>query len=121
MNNNTFGNTKAANKLEELLNDCPVVRRKIATLLSQYRWQLCCLTHKSNDINIDTIRLCMELLRDYTLNRINLKSGISLEVKSYTRNVIISQHRFTWYILEILFPLKKKTKKDLTLTKKSIQ
>ena len=86
----TFGKNQAAQRLEDLLNTNPTARRKISRLLSDYTSKLLqvCATKDPS-----TVRLCMSLLRDHNLKRIDLLEDLTPDMRSYTRNVVISRHR----------------------------
>lgn len=108
-----LGSTLAAQRMESMLDTTPIVRRKISTLLSQYTSQLLKIT-AAKDPSI--VRLCMELLRDFTLKRVELKKNIPNDIKSYTKNLIITRHRVFRKTFDELVPLMQeqdaKNKKD---------
>lgn len=86
----TFGKSIAAERLEALLEYNPRARRKIASLLSVYTHQLLMITQAKDP---RTVRLCMELLRDYTLRRLDVKSTITHEIRSYAKNIVLVRYR----------------------------
>ena len=86
----TFGRTLAAQKLEELVSQSPSARRKISSLLSDYTNQLLQITMAKEP---RTVRLCMEMLRDYTLRRLDVKTKLTDDIRSYAKNVVIYRHR----------------------------
>jgi hypothetical protein len=86
----TFGKTSAAQRLEQLVENNPSARRRVTTVLSDYTNQLLLITQVKDP---RTVRLCMELLRDYTLRRIEVKKTLTGEMKTYTQNVITTRYR----------------------------
>lgn len=107
--NFSFGRTAAAVKLEQLVKDNPSARRKVTTLLSDYTNKLLIVTQAKDP---ETVRLCMEMLRDYTLRRLDVKQNIPPEVKTYTQNVIIARYRvFRKGFDDVVRILKNKTQK----------
>ena len=86
----TFGRTAAAVKLAELVEKSPTARRQISALLSLYTSQLLEVVQAKNP---RTVRLCMELLRDYTLRRVEVKKNLTDDMKTYTKNVVITRYR----------------------------
>lgn len=86
----TFGKTLAAQRLEILLDKNPIARRKISALLSKFSDKLLLVTGAKDP---DTVRLCMDLLRDNTLKGLRSKKNLSSDVVSYAENVIKSRHR----------------------------
>lgn len=86
----TFGKTDASIRLEKLLDGNPAARRKISTLLSKYTNRLLLLTQAKD---IDTVNLCLSLLKEHAIQCINSKENISDEIKSYTKNIIIMRYR----------------------------
>jgi len=86
----TFGKTSAAQRLEQLMENNPTARRRISTVLSEYTNQLLLITQARDP---RTVRLCMELLRDYTLRRIDVKKNLTPEMKTYSQNVVITRYR----------------------------
>lgn len=91
---NSLGKSKAALKLEAILNRNPSARRKVASLLSKYTHQLLMITGAKDT---ETVRTCMELLRDYNLRRIDVKhfstESESTEIRSLTKNLVIARYR----------------------------
>ena len=86
----TFGKTLAAKRLEELLENNPSARRRVSTVLSEYTNQLLLITQAKDP---RTVKLCMELLRDYTLRRLEVKRSLTPDMKTYSQNVVISRYR----------------------------
>jgi len=86
----TFGKTKAAQRLETLVADKPVARRQLTSLLSKYSEQLIKVVGAKDPT---TVRQCWELLRDYTLRRIDVKRNLSGDMKTYAKNVVVYRHR----------------------------
>lgn len=86
----TFGKSVAAQRLEGLMANNPRARRKISTILSDYTNQLFNITTAKD---ARTIRICMELLRDYTLRRLDVKTGLTDEMRTYSQNLVIGRHR----------------------------
>lgn len=85
----TFGKTAAALRLEELVENNPPIRRRISSLLSKYTNQLLLITQMRDP---ETVRVCMELLRDHTLNRLDSKH-LPTEILTYTKNIVITRYR----------------------------
>jgi len=88
--NNTFGRSPAAQELDRLLEKNPSARRKVSTLISQYTDKL---LNISSIKDVPTALLCMSMLRDRTLERMDKKVNVSPEVVSYTKNVITAKYR----------------------------
>jgi predicted RNA-binding protein with PIN domain len=86
----TFGKTSAAQRLEQLVENSPTARRKISVILSDYTNQLLLVTQTRDP---RTVRLCMELLRDYTLRRLDVKKHLTDEMRTYAQNVVITRYR----------------------------
>jgi hypothetical protein len=86
----TFGKTSAAQKLEQLLDNNPTARRRISAVLSEYTNQLLLITQAREP---RTVRLCMELLRDYTLRRLDVKKNLTPEMRTYSQNVVVTRYR----------------------------
>lgn len=115
----TFGRTTAAYRLEKLVESNPTARRKISTLLSNYT------EHVQKIISIkdpSTVNLCLELLRDYTLRRIDIKRNLSEDIRSYAKNVVISRHRVYIQNFNFLISILEQYNKEmkLTVSKKSV-
>lgn len=107
--NFSFGCSNSAVKLEQLVKDNSSARKKITTLLSDYTNKLLIVTQAKDP---ETVRLCMELLRDYTLRRLDVKQNIPSDVKTYTQNVIIARYRiFRKEFDDIVRILENKTQK----------
>lgn len=87
---NTFGSSKAAQTLEGLISSNPYARRGISTILSQYSNMMLNITCIKNP---QTVRCCLELLRDYTLRRIDIKKHLTAEMRSYAKNVVVFRYR----------------------------
>jgi hypothetical protein len=98
----TFGKTKAAEKLEILLDNNLVARRRITILLSKYTSQLLKITGIKDP---DTVRLCMELVKNYTLNRVDIKKTLTPEIRSYVKNIILTRYRAYLHGFNDLVPL----------------
>lgn len=86
----TFGKTNAAMRLEELLETNPAARRRVSAVLSDYTSKLLLVCHAKEP---RTVRLCMELLRDYTLRRLDIKKGLTVEMKTYSQNLVVARYR----------------------------
>jgi hypothetical protein len=86
----TFGSTPASIRLEQLVENCPPARRKVQTILSLYTNQLLQITQAREP---GTVHLCMELLRDYTLRRIDVAKNLTEDMKTYTKNVVTTRYR----------------------------
>lgn len=86
----TFGNSPAANRLEVLVEESPIARRQVSTLLSIYTNQLLHITGAKDQ---RTVHLCMEMLRDNTLRRIDVKRNLTTEMKTYLKNVVVMRYR----------------------------
>jgi len=116
----TFGKTIASQKLEELLSNNPSARKKISTLLSQFTKQM--LNVIDINKNPETVHLCLELLKNYTLNRVDIKKNLTKDIRTYTKNVIVSRYRvYCRNFDEIISFIKEKDKnKFLTSTQKGV-
>jgi HD superfamily phosphodiesterase len=86
----TFGKTSAAVRLEQLVENNPTARRKISAILSEYTNQLLLIAQARDP---RTVRLCMELLRDYTLRRFDVKKSLTDDMKTYSQNLVIARYR----------------------------
>jgi hypothetical protein len=86
----TFGKTAAAQKLEQLLENSPSARRRISSVLSAYTNQLLQIVQAREP---RTVKLCMELLRNDTLHRIESNKNLSQDVKTYSQNVVMTRYR----------------------------
>jgi len=84
-----FGKSAAAVKLAELVSKNPSARRKVSSLLSEYTNQLLTITQAKDP---KTVQLCMSMLRDYTLSRVE-KTHIPHDIKTYTQNLVIARYR----------------------------
>ncbi len=114
----TFGRTLAAQRLEILVENTPSARRKISRLLSSYTSNLFLITGAQNP---ETVRLCMEMLRDYTLRRVDVTKNLTDDMRTYTKNVIVYRYRVYRHTFDELVPAvmkiigdKKKKNKNLT-------
>lgn len=106
----TFGNTRACQTLETLLDGDKSARRKVSRLLSGFTSKLFNITGAKDP---ETVLTCMELLRAQTLDRVNHLQGLSGKVRSYTRNVIIYRYRKYREAFESLIPtIRKMIEKD---------
>jgi len=108
---NTFGKSLSAERLEELLENNPSARRKVSTLLSTYTNHLLLVTQAKNP---STVRLCMDLLRDYTLNRVDIKVNLSPDIRTYTKNVIIARYRAFRHGFDTVSKMMKRLEDDNT-------
>lgn len=86
----TFGKTPSAQKLEQLLENNPNARRRVSSVLSAYTNQLLQITQAREP---RTVRLCMELLRNDMLRRLDRKKNLSEDMKTYSKNVVITRYR----------------------------
>ena len=118
---NTFGRNRAAQKLEILLKDNPSARRKISRILSSYTHRLLMVTRA---IDPATVNLCMVLLRNWAIDRVNIVSGLTDDIRSYARNIVVSRYRVYRTSFESLTPtireLLAEEKKRLTSSKKKV-
>ena len=86
----TFGKSIASQRLELLVSRDPIARRRITSLLSNFSANMQkILTIKDPDV----VLLCWKLFRDYTINRINAKTTLSDDMRTYTKNVVTSRYR----------------------------
>jgi len=122
---NTFGRTIAAHKLEMLLEENPSARRKVSRLLSSYTnnlWNV--IGVKSSD----TILMCIDLIREQTLKRVDKIQNLTPEIRSYTKNVVTCRYRvyrqcFENRIMPVLnemMAMMVQEKKDLTSETKEV-
>ena len=102
---NTFGSTKAAQKLETLLKDNPSARRKVSRLLSTYTSKLFNITGAKDP---ETVITCMQLLREHTLNRVDIQKNLDAKVRSYAKNVVVYRYRVYRESFEALIPALRK-------------
>ena len=108
----TFGKTIAAQRLENLVADNPIARRRISTLVSKFTAQMLSIVSAKDP---DTVRLCWELLRDYTLRRIDVKKHLTDDMKTYTKNVIISRYRIYCHNFDELVSIMESSKEKKEL------
>ena len=86
-----FGKTKAAIALAEMVEENPTARRRISSLLSEFSHQMMTIVLAREP---KTVIICLKLLRDYTIGRLdNTKSILPEKIKSYAKNVIVYRHR----------------------------
>ncbi len=111
----TFGGTRAAQRLETLVENNPTARRKISALLSNYSRTLLLIVRVHD---ASTVRFCWQMLRDYTLNRLDKKTGLTEEMKTYTKNVII--YRYRVYLKEFNDLINRIKQQGLTSGKKGV-
>lgn len=86
----TFGKTPAAIKLEQLVQNNPSARAKITALLSEYTNQLLLITQIKEP---KTVRQCMAMLRDFNLKRLDTKTGLTDDMRTYAKNVVTCRYR----------------------------
>ena len=89
--NYIFGTSIAAQRLEKMLDKQPIARRKISTVFSQFTNKMFTIINTKDP---ETIRLCWALLKEHTLKRIDCKKGLSDDIRTYTKNVIMYRYRF---------------------------
>lgn len=77
-------------RLEQLVENNPAARRKISAILSDYTHQLLLICQTRDP---RTVHLCMELLRDYTLRRFDVKKHLTDDMRSYAQNLVITRYR----------------------------
>lgn len=86
----TFGNSLAAGRLEELLENDKVASCYVSKVLGGYTHQLLLITLIKEP---RTVRLCMELLRDYTLQRFDVSKRLSPIQKTFAKNIVMLRYR----------------------------
>lgn len=101
----TFGRTLAAQRLAALVKDNPKARRKISSILGIFTYRMLNIS-KIRDPEL--IKLCWELLRDNTLQRLDAKTGLSKEMQTYAKNVLIYRYRVYLHNLDYLVQQMKK-------------
>ena len=87
---NSFGKTKASLRLEKLVSNNRSARRKVSSLLSEFTMQMMAIMLARDS---GTVRLCLKLLRQHTINRIDIIKSLNNEIKMYTKNVVIGRYR----------------------------
>ena len=107
----TFGRTQAAQRLETLLENSPSARRKVSSILSDFNYKLIRII-SAKDPN--TVKLCWALLRDYTLKRIDAKKGLTDDMRSYAKNVLIYRYRVYLHNFNDIVALLAAKRKGLT-------
>ena len=85
-----FGNSSAACRLEELVANAPLAQKYISKVLNGYTYQLLLITLIKEP---RTVRLCMELLRDYTLQRFDVSKRLSPIQKTFAKNIVMLRYR----------------------------
>lgn len=101
----TFGKTVASKRLEKLLEGNPIAHRKVSRLLSTYSRTLFNITGAKDP---ETVLMCMELLREYTLKRVDKQKNLPPEICSYVKNLIVSRYRLYRKSFEALIPALRK-------------
>lgn len=111
----TFGKTVAAQRFEYLLNDNPTARRKISRIISKYTAQMLNIVSLKDP---ETVRLCLDLLRTYTLIRIDMMKSIRNDeaIRSYAKNVIIARYRDVRHGFDSLVPEMENLNRRIELT-----
>ena len=102
----TFGKTKASEKLEQLLEGKPWASRRVSRLLGSYSHKLITITGAKDP---ETVCTCMELLRDFTLQRVD-KTKLDPTIKTHTKNLVCYRYRVIRKTFEELVPLLKQQK-----------
>lgn len=111
-----FGKTPAAVRMENLVVENPSARRKVSRLLSRYTEQLL-QTVGAKDPR--TVRLLMELLCKYNLNRLDLMQ-IDTDVRTYAKNLVSGRYRVFLHRYNELVPIAQRQGKLLTSKKKGV-
>lgn len=96
----TFGKTKASEKLEQLVEGKPWASRRVSRLLSGFSQKMINITGAKDP---ETVCTCMELLRDFTLQRVD-KTKLEPAIKSHTKNIICYRYRVMRRTFEELIP-----------------
>lgn len=109
-----FGKTPAAVRMENLVVENPSARRKISRLLSRYTEQLLNVTGAKDPA---TVRLCMELVRNYQLKRLDLIQ-LPEDVRTHAKNLVIGRYRVFLHQFNELVPLM--VKQGLTSAKSKV-
>ena len=111
----TFGKTVAAQRFEYLLDSNPIARRKVSRIISKYTSQMLRIVSLKDP---ETVRLCLDLLREYTLNRIDKMKSIHYndDIKSYAKNVIIARYRDVRHGFDGLVPEMENLNRRIELT-----
>jgi hypothetical protein len=86
----SFGKTKAAIKLEEMVSGKRKIRRRLSAILSEYTHQMMSATMIRDPY---VARLCLRLLQQHTLNRIKQMDDLTFEMAMFAKNVIVSRYR----------------------------
>jgi len=80
----------AAQRLEVLLENNPIARRKVSTLLSRYTNQLLSVMTCKNP---KTVMMSLALIKDNALKQLKVKENISEDIRSHTSNIIVYRYR----------------------------
>lgn len=112
---NTFGGSKAAQRLESLLENNQPARRKVSRLLSSYTNKLFNVTGAKDP---ETVLTCMELLREQTLKRVDALQALDTDVRSYTKNLVSYRYRRYRSAFEDLVPVLRRMIEKERLTSK---
>lgn len=85
----TFGKTKACENLEKLVEGKPWASRRVSRLLSSFNAKLLNITQARDP---ETVTTCMELLRDFTLKRVD-STKLDDITKSHVKNIVCFRYR----------------------------
>lgn len=97
----TFGKTKACEILEKLVEGNPWASRRVSRLLSSYNSKLLKITQIRDP---ETVIICMELLRDFTLKRVD-STKMNDDIKSYLKNVVCLKYKEYRQAFESFIPI----------------
>ena len=110
----TFGKTKACENLEKLVESNPWASRRVSRLLSSFNAKLLNITQARDP---ETVTTCMELLRDFTLKRVD-STKLDPNIKSHVKNVVCFRYREYRQAFESFIPvlnhIKEMKKQSLT-------
>jgi hypothetical protein len=96
----TFGKTKACASLEQLVENNPWASRRVSRLLSNYSNQL---LHITGARDPETVKACMELLKQFTLKRVD-STKLDPTIKSHLKNIVCYRCRQYRGTFEAMLP-----------------
>jgi len=86
----SFGKNKSSLRLEAIVEKSPAARRRVSTILSEFTMQMMgIVTAKDPKI----VRMCLQLLREKTLKRIDSVDNLNDEMRMYCKNVVVGRYR----------------------------
>jgi hypothetical protein len=113
----SFGKNKASLRLVAIVENNPAARRRVSSILSEHTQQMMAII-TARDPKV--VRLCLKMLREYTIKRIDSVHHFSPEIKMYCKNVVIGRFRAHLNGFNTVIAMQDKAKKRLTSTKKGV-